>query len=81
MDPLFLTILVSGGIFLVSFVLGRVSIDIESIYELGQRDTIFWLCDNGYIYHRFTDDGDLHLETLENGESDRTEQDSEKEAD
>jgi phage antirepressor YoqD-like protein len=81
MDPLFLTILVGGGIFLVSFMLGRLSVNIESIYEIGQRDTIFWLCDNGYVYHRYTESGDLHLETLEYGESDWAEQNSAEEAD
>lgn len=59
MDPLLLTILVAGGIFVVSFILGRSSgmAKQDQIIEA----TINHLINDGYVASKTNDDGDIVL--------------------
>lgn len=59
MDPLLLTFLVSGGIFLVSYTLGRSHGQATQEQIIGA--TIDHLITDGYLYSRKNDDGDTVL--------------------
>lgn len=66
MDPLLQTILIGGGIFFVSFMLGRFMREIDKV-KAGVN-TILWLCDNGYLKHTRGEDGAIYLEKLDGKE-------------
>lgn len=74
LDPILSTFILSGGIFLVSFMLGRWSKDAtqEEIIE----HTIDYLIRDGYL-KAVTVDGELYLEKLNgNSEDDEAQDDS-----
>lgn len=59
MDPLLLTFLISGGIFLVSYALGRSHGQATQEQIIGA--TIDHLITDGYLYSRKNEDGDIVL--------------------
>ena len=62
-DPLYATILVAGGIFVVSFLLGRASAikDKRKLIDDLTETIIKHLCDEGYIKWKRLPDGDIEL--------------------
>lgn len=66
MDPLILTGLVAGGIFAVSFVLGRNSKDTVTFDQATSiiDATIENLCRDGYIHYYYDEDGEMEILTI-----------------
>lgn len=67
LDPLITTILIAGGIFAVSYYLGRWSRDAE--HEEVVEHTIKHLINEGYIKTRRLSDGELELLPYDSAEN------------
>lgn len=63
LDPLSSTLLVAGGIFLVSYNLGKQASRKTSDEMIEQ--TIIYLCDEGYIKHERSRDGEIEIFKIE----------------
>lgn len=73
LDPVISTILVGGGIFLVSFMLGRWSRDTQ--HEKVVEHTIDRLIEEGFLKAVLID-GEIHLEKLDGSSKSDEEEDS-----
>lgn len=62
-DPLWATLLVSGGIFVVSFLIGRSSAlsDKRELTDRLTENIIKYLCDEGFIKWKRRPDGEIEL--------------------
>lgn len=69
-DPLWATLLISGGIFVVSFVLGRASatVDKRQLIDDLTETIIKHLCDEGFIRWKRRADGEIELYKYDSNE-------------
>lgn len=69
-DPLWATLLVSGGIFVVSFFIGRASasIDKKQLIDDLTETIIKHLCDEGFIRWKRRPDGEIELYKYDSNE-------------
>jgi hypothetical protein len=70
LDPFLSTILVSSGIFIVSFLIGKEHGKRSSTDEIIGH-TILYLCNEGFIRYKRDRDGEIEIMKLENGRRSR----------
>jgi hypothetical protein len=75
MNDFVLTFLVAGGIFVVSFMIGRVSKEVDNV--LLQIQMIEYLAKNGYLKYQYDENGEMLLEKID-GQSTWSGQEEEK---
>lgn len=63
LDPLFLTVLVAGGIFIISYLLGKDSGNRTT--EKVIQETIVYLCNEGFVRYQRDKNGEIEILKIE----------------